>query len=105
MQTGDRFVETLDSMPGEYEPISWGVFPLMGNDALYVRWNGGGGIGDPLARPFEKVLADLNAGVISERAANEVYGIVCKAGTVDKEATKSKRAAMQQSRLAGQATQ
>ena len=55
-----RFAETLEAIPGEDEPISWGVFPLMGDDALYVRWNGGGGIGDPLDRPPEKVMADIS---------------------------------------------
>ena len=50
------FAQSLpDMMPGEREPVSWGVFPLMGKDALYVRWNGGGGIGDPLERDPEAV--------------------------------------------------
>jgi hypothetical protein len=26
--------------PGELQPISWGVSPLMGEDAFYLRWNG-----------------------------------------------------------------
>ena len=76
MHNVDRFAHSLDTIPGEREPISWGVFPLMGNDALYVRWNGGGGIGDPLERPAEKVLADIDAGLISEKAAADIYGIV-----------------------------
>jgi N-methylhydantoinase B len=63
--------QMLDSIPGDNEPISWGVFPLMGDDALYVCWNGGGGIGDPLDRPPEKVTADLVAGLISKEAAGE----------------------------------
>ena len=42
MRNADRFAQKLDTIPGESEPISWGVFPLMGDDALYVRWNGGG---------------------------------------------------------------
>jgi hypothetical protein len=50
----DRFAQGLGDIPGDDEPISWGVFPLMGDDALYVHWNGGGGIGDPLERPPEK---------------------------------------------------
>ena len=76
MHNVDRFAQSLDTIPGDGEPISWGVFPLMGNDALYVRWNGGGGIGDPLDRPAEKVAADVDAGLISEQAASEVYGVV-----------------------------
>jgi N-methylhydantoinase B len=95
----DRFAQSLSTIPGESEPIAWGVFPLMGDDALYVRWNGGGGIGDPLERPAEKVLADLKAGLISEGAAEDVYGVVCKGQALDRVATKSKRTALRQSRL------
>jgi N-methylhydantoinase B len=95
----DRFAQSLDAVAGDGEPIAWGVFPLMGDDALYVRWNGGGGIGDPLDRPAEKVLADLQAGLISERAAGDVYGVVCNGKALDEVATKSKRTALRQSRL------
>ena len=56
------FALGLDQMAGQQEPISWGVFPLMGKDALYVRWNGGGGYGDPLERDAEAVLSDCRAG-------------------------------------------
>jgi N-methylhydantoinase B len=97
----DRFAQTLEAIPGEDEPISWGVFPLMGDDALYVRWNGGGGIGDPLDRPPEKVAADLAAGVISKEAASEVYGVVESAGSLDHRATDARRKALRRARLAG----
>jgi N-methylhydantoinase B len=105
MHNVDRFAQSLDAIPGESEPISWGVFPLMGNDALYVRWNGGGGIGDPLDRPAEKVLADIDAGLISEKAAIDIYGIVRKDGTFDQVATQAKRAALRDARLSTGAAQ
>jgi len=105
MHNVDRFAQSLDAIPGESEPISWGVFPLMGNDALYVRWNGGGGIGDPLDRPAEKVLADIDAGLISEKAATDIYGIVRKDGTFDQVATQAKRAALRDARLSTGAAQ
>ena len=95
----DRFAQTLDAIPGEDEPISWGVFPLMGDDALYVRWNGGGGIGDPLERPPEKVLIDVTTGHISKAAASEIYGVVESAGTIDKDATDAKRDELRRARL------
>ena len=101
----DRFAHSLDTIPGESEPISWGVFPLMGNDALYVRWNGGGGIGDPLDRPAEKVLADIDAGLISEKAATDIYGIVRQGGALDQNATQAKRAALRDARLGTGAAQ
>ena len=99
MHNADRFAQSLDTIPGTGEPISWGVFPLMGSDALYVRWNGGGGVGDPLERSPERVTADVDAGLISERAAGEVYGVMRKNGTVDRAAAETKRMALRQSRL------
>ena len=101
----DRFATTLDAIPGEDEPISWGVFPLMGDDALYVRWNGGGGIGDPLDRAPEKVLADVTTGHISNEAARDVYGVVEAAGAVDVSATAARRKELREARLAAGATQ
>src|ERR1700722_12153573 len=97
----DRFADKLGAIPGEDEAISWGVFPLMGDDALYVRWNGGGGIGDPLDRSAEKVTADIAAGLISKEAASEVYGVIENAGVADRSATKAKRTELRQARLWG----
>ncbi len=101
----DDFAPALDAIAGEHEPISWGVFPLMGHDALYVRWNGGGGYGDPLDRQPESVTADLAAGVISKEAAREVYGVIESAGTVDQGATDAKRQELRQARLAKRVAQ
>ncbi|HEY1748591.1 MAG TPA: hydantoinase B/oxoprolinase family protein [Xanthobacteraceae bacterium] len=95
----DRFPQTLDTIPGEGEPISWGVFPLMGSDTLYIRWNGGGGVGDPLDRPPEQVVADVTARQISPNAANEVYGLVQRDGVVDQGATEKKRSELRRARL------
>ena len=68
-------------MAGEQQSVDWGVFPLMGNDALYVRWNGGGGYGDPLLRPPEEVGRDVRNGLTSTEFAETVYGVVMDAGT------------------------
>jgi len=72
---------------------------LMGDDALYVRWNGGGGIGDPLDRPADKVIGDVVTGHISKAAASEIYGVVEAAGNIDMSATEAKRHSMRQKRL------
>ncbi|HKV44591.1 MAG TPA: hydantoinase B/oxoprolinase family protein [bacterium] len=56
-------------------------FPRKGRSRLaplgrvQVRYPGGGGYGDPRGRAREAVRADLDAGVISEAAAREVYGL------------------------------
>ena len=70
-----RFAQTLDELPGEQEAVTWGVFPLMGEDALYIRWNGGGGYGDPLERDPQAVLDDCLAGVVSFDSARRIYGV------------------------------
>jgi N-methylhydantoinase B len=101
----DRFATTLDTIPGEKEPISWGVFPLMGDDAFYVRWNGGGGVGDPLTRDPEAVRADIVNGVISAQAAAEVYGVVVKDDRVDLAATDARRKAQRAARLTVEAAE
>jgi N-methylhydantoinase B len=84
--------ETPAGIAGTAEPVSWGVFPLMGEDALYVRWNGGGGFGDPLQREPERVAADVADGLVSVAAARSVYGVQIEAdGAVDAGATNALR--------------
>ncbi len=67
---------SLDELPGPKEEVSWGVYPLMGHDALYVAWNGGGGYLDPLQRDPEAVLSDVRDHVVSREAARQIYGTV-----------------------------
>ena len=43
---------------------------------LVLETPGGGGIGDPGARPRDKVLADVRAGLVSAAAARRDYGVV-----------------------------
>ena len=81
-----------DSIPGGKEAIDWGVFPLMDKDALYVRWNGGGGYGDPLLRSPSSVAEDVAAGHTSPQLAKDIYGVVLnQAGELDTEATATAR--------------
>ncbi len=92
--------------PGDTRRVDWGVFPLMGNDILYVRWNGGGGVGDPLDRPPAEVLADVLNGLTSPRVAEAVYGVVLDdAGqAVDRTATESAHAGLRATRAPGAAS-
>ena len=91
---------SLEEMTGVKEAVSWGVFPLRGEDALYVRSDGGGGLGDPLARPPERVRADVEAGAVSAAVASGVYGVVLADGAVDAPATESRRRSLRAARLA-----
>jgi N-methylhydantoinase B len=104
---GQVFAQSVDDLPGEKQSISWGVFPLFGTDALYVRWNGGGGYGDPLERDPKAVLSDLKEGVISRNAARDVYGVaIDEAGTgFDVELTKQRRDGLRRARLTQEAAE
>lgn len=96
----------LDEIPGERERVSWGVHPLKGRDALYVRWNGGGGWGDPLEREPERVADDVAAALVSAEAARAIYGVVLDgAGAVDAAATADARARMRAERLVPEAAE
>ena len=96
----DPFAQSLSDMVGEKVPVSWGVFPLMGQDALYVSWNGGGGIGDPLERDPQAVARDVFDRVVSPEAAAEVYGVVLNTDGFDPDATRQRRAAIRHDRRA-----
>lgn len=94
-----RFSQQLDELPGEKETVPWGVYPLMGDDVLYVRWNGGGGYGDPLDRDPEAVRRDTLSGVVSAEAASDVYGVILENGAIDSAATTAQRDRLRESRL------
>ncbi len=89
-----QFASRIEDMPGLKQPVDWGVFPLMGEDALYVRWNGGGGFGDPVSRPVENVQEDVAGGLVSTAFARDVYGVVLDqtGREVDTPATEQRRA-------------
>jgi N-methylhydantoinase B len=81
----------LEDLAGNKEDVSWGVFPLMDQDVLYVAVNGGGGYLDPLERDPEAVLRDVRDRVISPDAARQIYGIVIDGWIVNAPATKELR--------------
>jgi N-methylhydantoinase B len=45
------------------------------DDLLFFRTGGGGGFGDPLQRPIEKVVQDVQLGFISVDSAKKNYGV------------------------------
>lgn len=66
-------------------------------DLLYFETWGGGGWGDPFARPPEKVLFDVNAGLVSVAGARR-YGVVIEDGVVDQAGTETLRAELTKNR-------
>ena len=75
------------------------VAQLKPGDAFKIRSGGGGGYGDPLARPIEQVREDVRQGYVSVAAAAEHYGVVLDPQTfaVDMAATEKLRAARRSS--------
>ncbi|QYE36364.1 hydantoinase B/oxoprolinase family protein [Polymorphobacter sp. PAMC 29334] len=75
---------------------------LAPGDVLYLNCQGGGGYGDPLHRDPAAVLRDVEAGIVSLRAADEIYGVVLAHGSgVDREATDLRRVALRVERRRG----
>ena len=95
---------TPEAATGERQAVDWGVFPLLGQDALYVRWNGGGGWGDPLLRPEDEVCRDVREGLVSPGFAENVYGVVLDnaTGQVNKAQTARNRARIVERRKTGE---
>ena len=50
------------------------------NDVFRCVYPGGGGYGDPLDREPELVVVDVQRGLVSEKAARDIYGILLNSG-------------------------
>ena len=96
---GPRMETAAAALSGEAQAIDWGVFPLEREDAFYLRWNGGGGVGDPLNRPVAKVERDIASGLVSREAAYALYGVVSDENGIDLAATETRRKQLRTERL------
>jgi N-methylhydantoinase B len=72
--------------------------PVFEGDRLIFETAGAGGVGDPLERDPEAVAKDVRWNLISPEAAESAYGVVVTDGSVDMEATGSKREQIRGSR-------
>jgi N-methylhydantoinase B len=59
------------------------IEPLRRGDTVTHYTPGGGGYGDPLAREPEAVARDVRAGLVSLGGAEELYGVVLDAATLE----------------------
>lgn len=57
-------------------------------DTLMILTPGGGGFGDPLMRPVEKVVADVANGLVSHESAEADYGVVVDPETYEVKSVK-----------------
>ena len=63
------------------------IFNAEPGDIVTIMTPGGGGFGDPLKRPEEKVLEDVLFGYVSEKSALDDYGVVIRDGNIQKSQT------------------
>src|SRR6266540_4920421 len=98
---GDIWINP-DSREAKRLPTRYADYPLREGDVFRLDTPGGGGHGDPLARDPERVLADLEEGLVSKDAAERDYGVVLKQAArswvIDRAATQARRARMQSSK-------
>ncbi len=73
--------------------------PVRAGEVIRIRTTGGGGWGDPLNRPADRVAADVRDGKVSAEGARADYGVVFgESGEPDPEATAALRARMRADR-------
>ncbi len=66
---------------------------------LEWTWMGSAGYGDPLDRPVDRVVDDVDHGWISKQMARDSYGVVFEDGELDSQATERRRAEIRDERL------
>ncbi len=101
MIAAGKLSDQLDDIGGTRRLLPYCEFDVGKNDVLYMRMSSGGGYGDPLEREPERVLNDVENGIVSRDEAKEIYGIVFKGDNVvlDLVATEKLRANLRQERL------
>ena len=101
MIAADKSPDRLDEVGGSGRLLAYCEFDVGKNDVLYMRMSSGGGYGDPLEREPERVLNDVEAGIVSREEAKEIYGVVIEGDdlVLDLAATDKLRASHRQERL------
>jgi N-methylhydantoinase B len=91
----------LSELGGTSKLLPYCEFDIGKNDVLYMRMSSGGGYGDPLEREPERVLNDVEAGIVSRQEAQEIYGVVIDgtASRLNLAATEKLRADLKRERL------
>ena len=71
---------------------------IAAGDRIEIFTTGGGGYGDPLDRPMEKVLEDVQSGRISTGSAGSEYGVIIAEGRILSDESEAARARLRQGR-------
>jgi N-methylhydantoinase B len=90
---GQRSTKELVRADGsvEFLPSKCDLFQVNSGDTLFFNTWGGGGVGDPLTRETDRVLQDVQYGLVSPEAARGSYGVVIDGDAVDEVATAALR--------------
>src|SRR5438093_438469 len=91
--------DQLAELGGTSKLLPYCEFDIGKNDVLYMRMSSGGGYGDPLEREPERVLSDVEAGIVSREEAQEIYGVVIDGAAPDIAATQKLRLGLKRERL------
>lgn len=98
---GGQSVGTIPQAGGERVlPEAKSTITLGANDVINHITQNGGGQGDPLERPADRVLRDVLRGSVTVDCACDLYGVVVSDGTLDVVATEQQRAAILRRRIA-----
>ena len=97
----NKSLDQLDEVGGSGRLLPYCEFDVGKNDVLYMRMSSGGGYGDPLEREPERVLSDVEDGIVSREEAKEIYGVVIEGDdlVLDLAATDNRRASLREERL------
>jgi N-methylhydantoinase B len=100
---GQRSTKLLKRADGSQQilPAKCDGVEVKKGDLLYFNTWGGGGWGDPFLRDCNRVLDDVNRGLVSIEGAKR-YGVVIVDGVVDQQQTTSLRATLTEKRGATQ---
>ena len=97
----DMSPDQLDDLGGRSSLLPYCEFDLGRNDVLYMRMASGGGYGDPLEREPQRVLRDVEDGVVSRQEARDIYGVAIDGDepALNLGATEKLRAGLRKERL------
>lgn len=82
------------SICGQSPNVLLEAMPMGRGEQAIFTIPGGGGFGSPLEREPVRVLADVEAGLVSAECARNAYGVVIEDGELDEAATQALRQAL-----------
>jgi N-methylhydantoinase B/oxoprolinase/acetone carboxylase alpha subunit len=102
-RVGDHEYRSFQEVYGTASPSKFTNIRLRPGDLVRITSPSGGGYGDPLDRDPERVARDVQAGVVYEATATQVYGVVLDAEQrPDLAATEQRRSSMRHAMAAAE---